>query len=305
MNEKLVQTASNILFKYLNARKKSKILLINDHEPNTVFDAFKSALEERGFPYKTAMLLETRGNNEPIPQLLNEMLWGKIIIAPTTKSITHCPETSKAAKKGAKIITLPSVTEEIFLKIQDANFEEIEKIGKKVVKQLRGKSNIQITTPNGTNISFSIKKRELHGLEPKEKGFFRNLPTGEIYCAPIEETADGEIFLDYWKDIIKPEQKAWIKVENGRIGEWNAAAEPYVKEQSVENGLIIAEFGIGTNKAHKKPIGNVLHDEKVYGSCHIAFGNNISFGGKNKSAVHNDIILMNPTILVDGKKLEW
>jgi leucyl aminopeptidase (aminopeptidase T) len=48
-----------------------------------------------------------------------------------------------------------------------------------------------------------------------------------------------------------------------------------------------------------------LHDEKIYGTCHIAFGNNISFGGRNKSEIHTDIILIKPTIMVDGTKLEW
>ncbi|MFA5126147.1 MAG: aminopeptidase [archaeon] len=305
VDEKLIETAQVILFNQLNVRKNTKVLLINDHLPNTIFDAFKSALLEKGIFFKELMLSENRNNSEPIPDALDEMLKAKVIIAPTKKSITHCFETKKAVEKGARIITLPGINEEIFLKILEADFNEIEKIGKKIVKQLKGKNMVQIKTPSGTNISFSIKKRELVGLKPKTKGFAMNLPCGEIYCAPIEETADGEIFIDYFKDLINPAQKAWLKVENGKIVEWNDAAKPFIAFNSVENGFIIAEFGIGTNKAHKKPIGNVLHDEKIYKTVHIAFGNNTGFGGKNKSPVHNDIILINPMVLVDGKKLEW
>lgn len=305
MNEKLTSVAENILYENLGVRKNTKILLVSDHEPNTIFEAFKSALHKKSIPHSELVLTNERTHSQPIPQALNEMLKAKVIIAPTEKSISHCPETIKAINKGVKVITMPGTTEEIFLKIGEANTKEIEKLNNKIAKQLRGKNKIQITTPSGTNITFSIKKRELHGLKPKTKGYLTNLPTGEVYCAPIEETADGEIFIDYYRELIKPEDKAWLKIDMGKIDEWNDAAKPFIEIHSVENGFIIAEFGVGTNKAHKKPIGNILHDEKCYGTVHIAFGHNVSFGGKNKSTVHSDIILMNPTVLVDGKKLEW
>ncbi len=305
MQEKLIETAENILFKFLGVRKNSKILLINDHEPNSVYDSFKSALSKKSIPFLEEKLSEDRDNSEPIPQILDVMLKSKVIIAPTTKSISHCFETTKAVEKGAKVVTLPGITEEIFLKIGETDLNWIWKENNKIAKQLKGKSNIKITTPSGTNISFSIKQRELHGLKPKKKGFMTNFPIGEVYCAPIEETAEGEIFIDHFKGEIKPSDKAWLKVEMGKIAEWNNAAIPFIQKQQTENGFVIAEFGVGTNKWHKNPIGNVLHDEKIFGTIHLAFGNNTSFGGKNKSPVHNDLILLNPTVTIDGKKLEW
>jgi leucyl aminopeptidase (aminopeptidase T) len=305
VSQGLETTAKKVLFDFLLARKNSKILLINDHNPNPVLESFKNVLDIEKIPFAEAKLKEDRLNSEPIPDIAPQMNKAKIILAPTKKSITHSPETKIAADKGAKIITLPSITEEIFLKIGESNFEEIWKENNKIAKQLRGKNKVQLTTPSGTNLSFSIKKRELHGLKPKKDGFVMNLPMGEVYCAPIEESMDGEIFIDYFKDLIKPEQKAWLKIENGRISEWNNEAHPFIEAQRAENGLIVAEFGIGTNKGHKSPIGNILHDEKIFGTVHVAFGNNVSFGGKNKSTVHNDLILIKPTVLIDGKKLEW
>ena len=305
VSDGLVKVAKKVLFDFLQARKNSKILLINDHEPNSVLEAFKSVLDSEKIPFAEAKLKPERANSEPIPEIASQMNKAKIIIAPTKKSITHAPETIIASEKGAKIITLSGVTEEVFLKIGEADFDWIWKENNKIAKQLKGRSKVEIKTPNGTNISFSIKKQSLHGLKPRAGGFVMNLPMGEVYCAPIEETAEGEIFIDYFKDLIKPEDKAWLKVEMGKISEWNNAAQAFIESQRSENGLVIAEFGVGTNKWHTKPIGNILHDEKIFGSVHIAFGNNISFGGRNKSTVHNDLILMNPKALVDGKKLEW
>jgi len=65
---------------------------------------------------------------------------------------------------------------------------------------------------------------------------------------------------------------------------------------------VLAEFGIGTND-QAKITGNVLEDEKVLGTCHIAFGNNISFGGKVYVPLHIDCVIDKPTIFFDGKKV--
>ena len=60
----------------------------------------------------------------------------------------------------------------------------------------------------------------------------------------------------------------------------------------------VAELGIGTN--YKAKIrGNILEDEKVLGTCHIAFGNNKHFGGKVDVPFHVDFVIQNPTIYSD------
>ena len=64
----------------------------------------------------------------------------------------------------------------------------------------------------------------------------------------------------------------------------------------------IAEFGIGTNE-NAKITGNILEDEKVIGTCHIALGNNAGFGGKVNVQLHIDGIIKKPTIFVDNKKI--
>ncbi len=65
------------------------------------------------------------------------------------------------------------------------------------------------------------------------------------------------------------------------------------------DAFAVAEFGVGTNPAARL-IGNVLEDEKVLGTIHVAFGNNVSFGGANDVAVHIDGIVCAPTVTLDG-----
>jgi len=64
----------------------------------------------------------------------------------------------------------------------------------------------------------------------------------------------------------------------------------------------IAEFGVGTNPKAKVS-GNILEDEKVFGTIHIALGSNYDFGGQVKAPIHLDGIIKTPTVLVDEKYL--
>jgi len=296
-----VKTAELILKDYLNATQ-GKILIVKDHESKIV-DAFEKASEELKLEHKTISITINRKHSSPIPEILKEMLWADYIIAPTQNSITHCPETETVARTGKLMITLPGINEELFMKINNANLKEIEALNERIGDFMRRKDKVIITTRTGTEISFSIKNRhwELSGGATKDKPVV-NAPTGESFCAPIEESANGIIYIDYWQDKIKPDDKAWIEVRQGKVVAYNNSAELFIKEQSVEGGLTIAEFGIGTNKAHTKPIGNILHDEKIFGTGHIAFGMNLGFGGKNESTVHSDIILIKPKITADGKE---
>lgn len=298
------KTAELLLQKYLRITK-DKLLIIKDHESKIV-TALENAAKKNNISCKTVSITINRKASSPIPEILESMLLSDAIIAPTQNSTTHSPETKQATLAGKKIITLPGITEELFVKIGKANVLEIDSLNAKVKEVLSKADKIRVTTKSGTNISFSIKNRPVKsdGTPPIGKGFVQNMPCGETFCAPIEESANGIIFIDYWRTKITPKDKAWIEVRSGKIVAHSDTATPYVKELNVPNGTIIAEFGIGTNKAHKKPIGNILHDEKIYGTVHIAFGMNKGFGGQNESSVHIDVILQKPTINVDGKVLK-
>lgn len=66
-----------------------------------------------------------------------------------------------------------------------------------------------------------------------------------------------------------------------------------------ETNGTLCELGIGTNDAAILN-GVILEDEKVYGTVHIAFGTNTSFGGTNKAECHMDGIILNPTLYLDN-----
>ena len=64
----------------------------------------------------------------------------------------------------------------------------------------------------------------------------------------------------------------------------------------------VAELGIGTNEAATLT-GNVLEDEKIIGTIHVAFGDNHSFGGTIRVSSHQDGVVLQPTVDIDGTRL--
>ena len=69
-----------------------------------------------------------------------------------------------------------------------------------------------------------------------------------------------------------------------------------------EGGTNVAELGIGTNEC-ARVTGNLLEDEKILGTCHVAFGASASIGGTVQVPVHLDCVVMRPDVSVDGEAL--
>ena len=159
-------------------------------------------------------------------------------------------------------------------------------------------------TNNGTDAEFFIKGRRWisdDGIYTK-KGTFGNLPAGEVFIAPVEGRTSGMLVVDASvggsgktdKNIMIEIKRGFL--ENIKGGKIASQFEKSLKNKRYKN---VAELGIGTNyKA--KITGNVLEDEKVLGTCHIAFGNNKHFGGKVDVPFHVDFVIRNPTIYSDG-----
>ena len=138
-------------------------------------------------------------------------------------------------------------------------------------------------------------------------GSFSNLPAGEVYCAPLEGTAEGRLVLE-WAPTRRLKQPITLSVKRGRVTRVGGK-EQYVQylrkklSQQRENANI-AELGIGTNDMARRP-DNILESEKIMGTIHIALGDNSSFGGTVSTPFHQDFVFFNPTVTLirkDGKR---
>ncbi len=249
-----------------------------------------------------------RNGQEPPPGLAEFMKRFHVVFCPTSKSLTHTEARRDACEAGARIATLPGVTEDMMKRTLNADYEGIAERSLRLADLLTAGSEARLTTPAGTDLHFVLEGREAHadtGIV-HEPGQSTNLPAGEAYMAPLEGKTQGTLVVDgamAGVGIIEGETIR-ITVRDGYGVECSGGAAAGRLEALIDPlgrpAWNVAELGIGTNE---KAIltGNVLEDEKAIGTVHVAIGDNYSMGGTVSVESHLDGILLRPTLLVDGK----
>ncbi len=292
----------NIFKRALDIKKNDKILIITDRKKIKIARKFLRYLKKI-FP-NTSMVTKNVGKyngEEPSKIISNLMLKYDVVIAVTTFSLTHTNARRKASKKGVRIASMPDFTWRMKKALQ-ADPYEILKVGERIKNILKKTNMVRVMTDSGTYISFSVKNRFIEidsGILVEED--CENLPAGEVFLPPIERTAEGVIVINAMSNYAK--NKTVVHVTKGKAYDISDKKCKLAKIFStVKNSTNIAEFGIGLNKK-AKIIGNMLNDEKVFKTCHIAFGNNKSMKGKVYSKVHLDAVLFKPTIWFDKKMI--
>jgi hypothetical protein len=188
----------------------------------------------------------------------------------------------------------------------------LEEPAERLLAQVRKADTIRLRNPAGTDLTMGVAGRPwLTDAKPLGPGDYGNFPGGEIFCAPLEDSADGTLAADLTVPYTVEglvDEPVRLRFEKGRVTaiEGGRAADLLreLVEGAGEGADVIAELGIGLNPT-VKPRGHVMLDEKAAGTAHVAIGNNTgSYGGTNHSTIHVDCILSAPQIEVDGLALE-
>ncbi len=256
------------------------------------------------------MTMEPRGvhGQEPPKAVAEAMAAADVVLAPTSKSLTHTQAKINAKMAGARIATMPGISLEMmgsggitadFLAIRDTAFE--------LKSRLDSVNEVRITTDLGTDIIFNVKGcdwRVDHGI-CHEPGSSSNLPAGEVFVAP--KSGNGVFVVDgSMGGLGILDSPLTIKIEDGQATDitGEGAGQFINMIDSVGSpGRNLAELGIGINpEAHL--IGNVLEDEKVAGTVHVALGDNSAFGGDVVAGIHLDGIITGPTVYLDGEPMQ-
>lgn len=168
-------------------------------------------------------------------------------------------------------------------------WEAIEREQQTIVDFINGHEHLTIRGPN-CDLSLSIKDRvfiNAHGA--------RNMPDGEIFTAPVEESVEGWIHFTVPAVLRGVEvEDAKLKFEKGKVVEAKASKNQAFLEKMLdtdEGARYVGELGIGTNFGIQRYTKRILFDEKIGGTFHIALGSGYPMtGSKNNSAIHWDMI---------------
>ncbi|UCD91888.1 MAG: aminopeptidase [Methanobacteriota archaeon] len=218
----------------------------------------------------------------------------------------------------------PSVSLEMFKRTVPINYQDLRRRVAKLKRVLDVSEYLKAETAAGMDVKIGLEGRKAR----RDDGDFRkpglggNLPSGEVYVSPELGNSEGTIVFDgsmatgngeliiqdpvevevdggfatkmkgkkearvLRKAVKKGEQAAMSMVETGEFTKVKAT-------QYARNASNLGEFGIGLNPK-AKIVGNILEDEKVFGTCHIALGSN--YDEDAKAMIHLDGIIYKPTI---------
>ena len=307
----LVSAAQTAYADYLQVCFDEKVLIVYDITCQDIADAFRQAAMEDGIKVK-AQKIEPTGENgrDPDPKVCAMMLKYPVIIAPTQFSLTHSQSVRSAAAAGSRVATLPGITADLFERGLKVTPLELKGAGETWLRHLQGKHTIRVTTPHGTDITFTCGNTPFHNDDGciHRSRIIGNLPAGEVFAAPDAGSANGCLVIDgsigsmEWTPFSK---HATIDLKNGSAVsfEGDRAKELEAKLRTCgDGGLVLAEFGIGTNP-YLRMGGNLLEDEKIRGTVHFAFGNNCGFGGTNNVPIHIDGVISAPDMWIDDKQV--
>jgi len=192
--------------------------------------------------------------------------------------------------------------------VYSACLQDWKKIGKKmdkILKKFKKNSKVYLIGEN-INLKFQVYGEKAIADKGEE-----NMPGGEIFMAPIRESLNGHIKFEYpairdGKEVTDIE----LKFENGKVIESKATKnQDFLKQMLAtdENSSYVGEFGIGFNPKITKFTKQLLFDEKINGTIHLALGAAYKEnGGGNDSAIHWDIVkdMKNAKIIVDDKVIQ-
>lgn len=300
----LINISKNLLRDCLALKPKEQLLVLTDDTKEDLAQNMYKAGKSLG---ANAILIKIptieKSGQEPPEAAAKAMESSDVVVCITQHSVTHTKAKKNAAQNGARVATMPGITREMFQKgAITADYLEVEKLTKEVTDILSKGSNVVIEK-EGYRLEIDIDGR--NGIESPgrytESGQAGNLPSGEAYIAPVEGKANGQILVD--GSIVglgKLAEPILLTIKDGLlVNAKGKDAEKWLEilgnSKAARN---LAEFGIGTNPKARLT-GNILEDEKIMGTIHVAFGSNDTFGGKVVAGVHLDAVVLNPTVYVD------
>lgn len=323
--------AQQILERCLGLRQNQSLVIFVDETTVDVGTAFAEAANKLGIPQTTIYVPISM--QEKIPRT-SELSLTAQEVAREARAIMTCVngtpeclvfrdwilETQWSAR--TRIGHMPGATLNV-LELANVDFDQL----------ISDCHNIELAMARGHTLAFNstTKDGSSHCLTVDINGWQRlpvasdgiiqdgvwgNVPSGETYIAPIEGSGEGSVVINGSIPglVIQPEQEIILYFEKGRLAKFdpqdNSAAQwlyqtqiKKAEEKNDPNWSYLAEIGIGVNPAVKQLTGNMLFDEKCYGTAHLALGLNAFMGGTIKATIHCDMIVKNPSILIDGKMI--
>jgi 2,5-dihydroxypyridine 5,6-dioxygenase len=311
---RMVQVAEQVVGQILALKPGETVCILRDTEEDSrPFASIISAAVRRAGAEPVSLIIVPRtvGGQELPEPVAGAFLRCGAIINLAKWAIVHSRAVSAALENGARTCNLrgfqdgmlesPGVT---------TDYEAVRRNALAVDALLEQAREIHFTTVDGCDLTMKLcgRKGKAQTGFADEPGRFSGLPDGESTVAPLEGATQGCIVNPYIIDKIgQVDEPFRMEIKDGWIvnvkGGEQARQLLELFEQSDSNARRFAsQFALGMN-----PDCRIFPDTKEVskrlGTLHVAMGDNISLGGAVQSGLHIDIVILNPTVWLDGKKI--
>jgi len=286
-------------------REKEKVLILVDRDTRPQGEAFLAAARSLGTDPVVLLILPREADGAEPPDLVaTAMESADLILLATRKSLTHTHARRQANRAGARVISIPGITEDMLASGGlSADWGEIHELVRRVARRLRNARQLHLTSASGTDLSFSIDGRDWIAEDTglcSRRGSFTTLPAGELFIAPVEGTAEGRLVADVYFDEPLLEPATATLREGHAIRIVGASRAVHAMNLGGRDGRTLGRFGFGLN-ARARATGPHPEAEKALGCANLGFGDNASIGGRLSAGVRVECIVSEISVEVDGK----
>jgi leucyl aminopeptidase (aminopeptidase T) len=290
-----------VIHRCLAVRPGEHVLVVADPDRMDIGRALHEGAIRAGADSVLALLppRPERGT-EPPPTLAAAFAACDVFIAPCLPSLSHTRARKAASERGARGATLPGVEADMFARLMGADFDRMMERSARVARLLSEADEARFTCPRGSDMRFDLRGR--YGIaddgDLTGRAAFGNLPCGEGFIAPAG--GSGVLVAATVGHFGAADHEVRLTVEDGRLreasGELGERLLAHLTEHG-DDGRHLAELGVGTNDRARLG-GNLLEDEKVLGTVHVAFGASAAIGGTVSVPVHEDSVVVDPTLTI-------
>lgn len=307
MSEDLKEAVTAVVRDCLGVKPNEEVLVVCNPATQRMGEAMRSEAEAAGAEAVLAVISERSSHaGEPPATVAEAMIAADVLLAPTVQSLSHTDARKRASESGTRTATLPGATEEMLSRVMGDDIAELRRRGGRVAEILDRGLEARITCDHGSDLRLGLEGRIAipDAGELTESGAFGNLPCGEGFISPA--TAEGILIVDgSIAGVGLVSEPVTLKIRDGHLVEASGPeGEKLMELLSVHgpDGTNVAELGIGTNQ---KAIltGNILEDEKISGTAHVAFGASAAIGGNIQVPVHLDVVALRPEVTIDETPL--
>jgi leucyl aminopeptidase (aminopeptidase T) len=316
----------------LGVQAGEDVVIVVDRTTRVLGDALRDAAAALGAePVMTVMEPRSVDGEEPPAAVAAALGAARVFIAPTRRSLSHTRARKAASEAGARGATLPGVTEDMLARLMATDFPAMAARSRAVAELLTEADTARVTCPRGSDFTADLSGRS--GIaddgDLTAEGAFGNLPCGEGFISPL--SGEGTLIAATLASLGLADEPVRLVVRDGRLaeasGEWGArwaalmdaagasdaegrgeaqaggeASGRGRKPAGRGSGRNLAELGVGTNE-RATLTGNILEDEKMLGTVHVAFGASAGIGGTVSVPVHLDCLIEDATLDVGGTRV--